>query len=414
MEKLIFVCLLILFGNLQVQGQGTLLIISDTNCEITIDGEQKIALKQGAPNKVSLIAGDHIIQSKAGKKELMEFVVIEEGKQIMLKLDFAKGANPKEASSKETPTVSNLEASEYLLVSDINFTALGGVNSIVDETYDFSNPDLIYYAFEKGDEVLINADILNKKGKLYSNVYTYPDQNVIYSKLKIERLENHKIQIKKKGIYVIEIGTHAMFDKKMHLIIKRKPLSPEQADFNTNVVKRARFKTMDLNKTFFYVNSTSNETFKGGTNEVVFPVTIPPNAVEWYYSFSASRDEKEVKSNMNSASLLGDLTKVINGLNPTTEVINIGLNLLTKPPGANYCNVYLMDYTNVSAFRRDQDMNYIIEGSRENLKSSVVKINCCMDGREYYLGIENSDTYNGLHVGVEAVAILKEEYLDYE
>jgi hypothetical protein len=95
-----------------------------------------------------------------------------------------------------------------------------------------------------------------------------------------------------------------------------------------------------------------------------------------------------------------------------TAALSIGLNFLAKPPGSNYCDVYLLDYNNQSLFDNDNEFNYVIEGSRVNVKSATVKVKCCM-GNQYYLGIQNQNKSHGIHVGIEAVGIKKEEYLDF-
>ena len=88
--------------------------------------------------------------------------------------------------------------------------------------------------------------------------------------------------------------------------------------------------------------------------------------------------------------------------------------MFAQPPGADYCDIYLLDYANGNAFSSDQAFSYIIEGSRENLKSSTIKLDCCLNENQYYLGIRNNDSLNGIHIGIEVVAIIKEGYLDFE
>ena len=105
---------------------------------------------------------------------------------------------------------------------------------------------------------------------------------------------------------------------------------------------------------------------------------------------------------------IADLNKAVAGLNPTTNIVSIAMNLIAQPPGANYCDVYLLDYTNRSYFLNKQQFSYNLQGSRQNVTSAAIKINCCNTG-QYYLAFKNPDTWYGIHLGIEVVAIVADE-----
>ncbi|MBK7561210.1 MAG: hypothetical protein IPI68_06720 [Chitinophagaceae bacterium] len=69
-----------------------------------------------------------------------------------------------------------------------------------------------------------------------------------------------------------------------------------------------------------------NALLQGGKSRITLPVLIPKNTVEWYYTFSANREEEEVSRTKNSINLMGQLTKLID----KTGVLNIGVEMLTK------------------------------------------------------------------------------------
>ncbi|MDF1866339.1 MAG: hypothetical protein P1U70_16005 [Saprospiraceae bacterium] len=406
-----FLAISVLF-HLQGVSQGFLLIVPDSDCEVTIDGEIKEQISKNSPKKISLAEGEHFVQAKSNDGiEKNNIIEIENGKQKILKIEFEQ-ENPIE-TEQEAPLASSSEDEPYILIADLNLTLSGGVNVLADEELsEYTSSSDLNYAFEKGDEVLIDGDIENKKGKFFIQLLKYPEGTPIYTKQKLEELKNHRITIREQSIYIIRIGTSAFFDKRIKLSIKRKPESEETREFNTTVEKKTRFNAEKiLEPSYHFINSTSHETWKGGTNEIIIPITPPSDAIEWYYIVSASRNEEEIKSNLNNFSLLGDLGNALNGINPTTTAINIGLNFLTQPPGSNYCDVYLMDYNNLSLFKNDDNQfQYLLEGSRENVKSATVKVKCCT-GIQHYLGIQNRSTYHGIHVGIEVVAVNKEEYL---
>ena len=408
--KLLF-SLCILFISITAHAQGTLLLFSKSSCEVVIDGEIHETLQANTPKKIELSEGEHLIQGKIHQNQTTEIVTIETGKQKITELSFTPIEEPIHLAKDPDETAAK---NTVIQVANLDLSLAGAANHAIEKSEDYSNHSDLYYAFAEGDEISIEASVKNKKGKFYIFIYSYPSQNLIYSKQKQRNLIEEEIKIKSQGIYIIRIGTSAVFDKKLKLNIGRKPASTNTTDFNTTVVKRFKYNTQEIENSFHFINSTSNETWKGGNDEIVIPIKIPPNTVEWYYAFSASRNENEVKNNINNLGLLGEINNALNGINPMTMAINFGVEMFTTPPGADYANVYLLDFANYSLFKSEGKFRYIVDGSRQNLKSSTIKVNCCTDNQSYYLGVQNRSIFHGIHIGIKAVAITKEDYWDYE
>ena len=411
MNRIYLIIVFCLFS-VSIFGQGNILIIANEDCQLIIDGADNGILQKGIPKKLSISLGEHFIQAKIFERETNKIIEVVDEKQRIVKLDFSNKEKNQNLVSNEN-TISTNDKFSPILVSELDLTLLGGANELVGDPNLVVEDSQLFYAFEKGDEIILNANISNKNGKFYIKVYSYPDFNSIYSKNKLRELKNHRIKINKEGIYIIDIGTTALFDRTVKLKIERLPANNNLIDYNTNVVTKYKYETIKVSKTSYYLNSTSNEDWRGGTSKVVVPITIPLESIEWYYSFTASRNKEEVTKNMNSVSLLSQLTETVNGINPATKVLNIGLNLLTAPPGADYCDVYLFDIANAQLFKGDKAFRYIQEGSGENLKSSTIKLNCCIN-QPIYLGIRNKDLTHGIHVGVEVVGIKRTIYLEKE
>lgn len=374
-----------------ITAQGYLLIITNQDCQVVIDGEITEQLEKNLPKKITLLDGEHLIQGKTSTNELHEVVTIENEKQKILKLTFPtaeKHILPDESHQKNPKN----ENEHFLLVAELNLSLSGNVNALAEENLEFDNYSELYYAFERGDIIQLDASMQNKKGKFFIQVVSYPDLTPIFSKQKIEDIRNQRFTVRKKGIYILRIGTTAFFDKRIKFIVKRKPVTKESRDFNTQVIRKVRYNPVKiLEPSSFYLNSTTHEIFKGGTNEIALAISTPPNTVEWYYIISASRDKEELDANLKKFSLLGDLAKVFGGAEPTTAAISIGIDLINQPPGSNYCDVYFFDYQNHSLFLNDnENFRYLIAASRENVKSAKVKIAGSLD-KEYYLGLQNRD-----------------------
>ena len=77
------------------------------------------------------------------------------------------------------------------------------------------------------------------------------------------------------------------------------------------LVDKIKLETTTVQNEKYYLNSTSNALLKGGKNRIIIPVNLPENTQEWYYVFSASRDENDIKNTLSSFNLASQLTKFI-------------------------------------------------------------------------------------------------------
>lgn len=262
----------------------------------------------------------------------------------MLKIKF--DADKKSIIKEKTVIENNLEADE---IASLHFNLAGVTGSA--EASNF------YYAFEKGDEVTLDFSMSNKKGTNVIKVSSYPDGNILYSNQEFAALSDLKLKIPKRSVYRFSFATNHAFERNCELKLKRKPVNQAAINFPTEVgwknvmdttfEERAEieYKAIHVQKPIkHYVNSGSNAAFKGGKSRISLPVDLPQNTVKWYYIVSANRNEDEIKSTMGAMDLLGEISKALDN----TGTIAFGLNLLSQPPGANYCDAYLLTYDNLN------------------------------------------------------------------
>lgn len=153
----------------------------------------------------------------------------------------------------------------------------------------------------------------------------------------------------------------------------------------------------------FYLNSYMNMTSMKTRNVKSF--ILPPNTVKWYYTFSASREQKDIERVQESFSLLSKVSYAFDQSGSSAAT----LSLIGQPPGSNYCDVYLIsNYNNVSPFERKERFYFNRAGSRENFMSGTVEVTEQTSGRQY-LGFRNNSSTWGINITVEVVAIVKEE-----
>ena len=279
----------------------------------------------------------------------------------------------------------------------------------------------LYFGFAEGDQIIFNFELVKGKNLKELEVFAYPNSSV-FMDFKTKKVKDKVIQVNQAGIYKFKFKNGAIKARVCRIKIERIPASPETADFNSAVfwetINDTTFYTVQekylvdkkyvtktiLPSTEYYINSGRNALLQGGKSRITFPVTLPKNTIEWYYQFSASRNKGDIDKARKGFSLISDLS----GLIDQTGYAKFGIDALTQPPGANFCDIYLFDHPNSRAFEAKNPYNYWTSGTRENIKSGIIKISQG-GAQQYYIGIKNPDSGHGIHVGIEVVAITLEE-----
>ncbi|WP_340066879.1 hypothetical protein [Ascidiimonas aurantiaca] len=266
---------------------------------------------------------------------------------------------------------------------------------------------------EKGDTLKI--DLQREKGPriAVSTLKTLSGVSV-FTEEKIKSLQKI-IPVAKRQIYELTISNTASKEMRFQVEAKVATLRSYtlQIDYKvqrdtTYAYRTTRWKTVkkevtqSLQTEKFYVNSRSNSFIKGGKDRVFFPVFLPPETVSWWYVFTASRNESDIENTLNTFNLAGTLTKY---LDEDTSLQNAVLKFNT-PPGANICDIYVLDEDNARRFGEKSDFIYNVDLSRENYKSGVVAANGYVP-QKIYMGIRNPDNVYGIHVAVEIIAVVK-------
>jgi hypothetical protein len=130
------------------------------------------------------------------------------------------------------------------------------------------------------------------------------------------------------------------------------------------------------------------------------------------YIFSASRDQAVIENTLQSFSLakdLGGFLLKVNGYGAAEGLLGQGIDAITQPPGADYCDVALVDQNNFQLFESGEGARYYPEGSRSNIQSGKVRVVESLFTPSY-LGFKNGDSYHGISVGIEVVAITVTQY----
>lgn len=396
------------------QNTGKLLIVANTLCEGYIDGESVGVFEKGKPSIHELSEGEHYIQAKYQQNgeeiEKSEVVKIELEKQKVLKFDFSNLDNNSESSSQQKEIVTPKKI-HPLQVAKLN-TKIPGTLTVA--TWEMNNRGKkyqdypkFYYAFEQGDKMLISCKSGNQYIPSIIKVTSYPDGSEIFTK-EFKSLNNQEIYIQQRGIIVIELKPSSIqgIDFNASLDIKRLPKDESGINFNTSVTKRNFEVVQILSPTVHYINSKTN--ISSGNSKVSLNLSLPLNTVEWYYIVTATRDKAVVEQTKQKFKLVDNLASAVSKLNPASNVISIGLDLLAAPPGDDYCDVFVLDAYSNRDFLNNQTFYPYQEGKRINISSGKVQMKKIYT-RDLFLGIRNTDTFHGVNVIIEAAAIVKKE-----
>lgn len=271
-----------------------------------------------------------------------------------------------------------------------------------------------YYAFDEGD--IVKFEFNEQKGKgIKSFEFGLYEQDPVFSKFKPVTFDK-EVTIASKGIYQLTMNNQTGA-RMVELIVKRN--NSNGSGLSTEVVWKDQNDTTWTTKTekyldttiykaeqvhdkqSFYINSATN---LGGKTRVGLPLPLTENTVEWYYIFSCSRDKEEIEKVSERFNLLGEITGIL--ATPVAgKVATVTAGILTKPPGANHCDIYVLtDETYSSFINKASSFTYVIEASRENYKSGVVQTSN-LNYNNLYLGLRNNDLLHGIHVAIEVVAI---------
>lgn len=157
----------------------------------------------------------------------------------------------------------------------------------------------------------------------------------------------------------------------------------------------------------YHLNGGLNAAF-GGNSRTFIKIDLPPNTVEWYYSFSTTQGKSGTK-NLTLA------VQLVSMLNDPTGLTSKAVSAFEVPSGEASADIFLLDNKNLKGFRDKYDQNggtfsFITEGTVQNLKQAVVKVDDVKSG-SWFLGLRNPSTTTGLNINIEVVAITETKVL---
>lgn len=362
-----------------------ILILSNKNGKLIVDGLQDTIVKKGEPYKVILDEGEHIIQIVSDNETLTETVTCIGEKQRILKIGFDDNTQVQ----KITPD--NIEK----IVTNASVTLPGALSDI---------PSIVnkYYAFDKGDLVKFSFNLLNKKGTINFYFYSYPDDQLIYSREYAQDLEEQTIPINKRGVYRFVFSTNHIFDRNCEFIVKRIPDKKGNPDFKTNVTVKWDTTYYDVLDTKVRVYSTTNFDH---TNRTVVRVNLPEETTYWVYWIGVGQESMKQMENF-----ISQLSKGAAGL-VVDPLYAFGIGLIGELPmfkSTATVNYTFADNQNSNLFMADSSyMKYIFKEGN-NITTDYSKIGSIP--RELNFCLWNMNSFTGHDVEIKVGAFIIKGY----
>ena len=146
-----------------------------------------------------------------------------------------------------------------------------------------------------------------------------------------------------------------------------------------------------------------------GKSRNVIPISLPANTLEWYYSFTTSRNNNGAQMLNLAENLTAKLalayTGPIGSVISSTGITDKVLASIQIPPGSSNIDVYLCDEYNINLFINKNNFFWSTLYSTLNTKEGLVQIKTD-DYTSYFLGIKNPSLLSAVDVSIEVVAIV--------
>jgi len=161
-----------------------------------------------------------------------------------------------------------------------------------------------------------------------------------------------------------------------------------------------------------HLNGANKAAFVPGAKARTYiQIDLPPNTIEWYYSFSTSNNQ-ESNERLNLMIQIGGIlaanSTTIGSVLNSSGITQSALSAIKIPPGSHAIDSYLLDENNIKKFlSKDDTWQYYMQGSATNITEGIIKVNSLNKGT-WFIGLKNLGYINAVDIIIEAVAIVSE------
>lgn len=384
MKHLLLCLFIIITFRLLSQTEGTIILVTNAAAEIFMDGDNLGAVTANEAKKIVAAEGEHFIQAKSNGITVDETVAFEAGKQKVVKLNF-------ETEEKKNADVN----ASSLYVADMKLYLPGGLTSE-------SSYDVQYYAFDTGDEIVIDMKILDGKGNANLIIKSYPNGSVVFSEKDFREMTQKKVRIPEKGIYKFLFYTDHVFDRNAHVKIKRIPSSESSPTFSTVVKMKKDTIYHDVLNTNVKVYGKNNPEYN---NKTSVKINLPENTSYWVYWIGVGQE---------SSKKMEALSSELSGSKVSNPIAAYGLRSIPSLPqysSSATVNYRFFDNLNIKSFKANAEYKYLVFKQGSNVTADFALIKTIPS--ELNFGFWNiSNTTHDVNVKVGAFVIQRKYYME--
>lgn len=298
MKKILFVCILLyapakLFA---FSPDTTLLFIPCKTGVLVIDGVDKGTVEAEDVYRETLSNGEHYIQLKTPAKKYNSTIKI--SPQLV--------SNIVKIGCEESGVTGAIK------ILDKKMTLVGLVNQTLEKNL---------VGLDAGDELIVNCHLTNNKGTANISITRQETGVELYKKDAFPVLENERIRIPQKGIYVVTLSTNALLGREAQITLERVPAKSSNPDFKTTV-------GWVLDTTFVELQTTNTRVYSmtnSRPNRTVVSVNLPPNTSYWTYWVGVDQAAtQQLQSFANTLSSVGKIS--------ASPLVQLGFGLIKEIP----------------------------------------------------------------------------------
>ncbi|MBP7556362.1 MAG: hypothetical protein KA821_08865 [Chitinophagaceae bacterium] len=347
------------------------LIVSCRTGTLLIDGIEIGKIEADDVTRQKLSYGEHYLQVRGEQEKVNMTLIVDSSLKSIVKV----GCGNAEQSSSKAIRVLNKR---------INLSGL-----IVNE----AEENLI--AFDKGDEIVINFSILNKKGTGSVLLKNYETGTELYKKESVNSNTDGRIKIPMRGVYQLSLSTDALFGKDAEIVLDRIPGPASSVEFNTTpkkVYDTISTEVLNTQVRAYSINS-------GRSNKTLVTINLPKNTSYWVYWIGVGQESMEKMRSF--ASTVSKASSLIS-LNP---LVMFGLKLIPSLPMMNATatlDYRFVDNINSQFFYNGRPYRQYAFRSATNVTTDYALVN--EYASDLVLAFNNNSSFNGHDVEVKVVA----------
>lgn len=367
----LLIIFLVFASTVYSQTQKEVIIISCIKGTLIIDGATVATVDADDASKQQLAYGEHYIQVKNDTEKFSTTVLVDEKSKAIIKIGCKTDANP---------------AIRRIIDKEVSLS--GALGTTTEDNV---------FALDFEDEVLINCDILNKKGNATLFIREYETGREIFRKERFELITNEKVKVPKKGIYYFSLFTEALFGKTAKITLDRIPSVNSKPDFSTSVVIKTDTVSTEVLNTITRVFSTTNLDHSSRTT---VRINLPRNTTYWTYWIGVGQEAQD-KMNDFTASLAKSAIKYISP-NP---LVLFGMSAISALPSMNVpstINYKFLSTKDAQLFMQKQNYSYYTFKYADNISTDYSLVNAPLF--DLVLAMNNTSINDGHNVNVRVVA----------